>query len=151
MKDDLFEIEGEILLEDDSEMLIEDTPDNNDGELLISDDEETFFSLDPVYDSNDLVENTDIGNSETNQQINNEVFNLQNDLEDLSYNALEVENVGENDESSNDDEILESMQIIQRNVKTGFDNLSLIGSVQTGLISFGIGAIIIYCYIGRFK
>ena len=150
MEDDLISGEEELLLDNESDMLVEDTPDQSDGDLLFSEDEETLFTIDPVSDSNDLTGSADNGNIEAGQQISDEVFDLQNDLETVRESATEAEKVGMN-ESSNDEQILQSLQIIQRNVKTGFDNLSLMGSVQVGLISFGIGAIIIYCYIGRFK
>ena len=151
MEDELLEGGEELLFDNESDMLVEETPDNSDGEIILSEDEEGLFTLDPVSDSNDPSESSDTGSTSTDQQIGDEVFNLQNDLEDLRDIVSDVPEVGADAESSNDDEILQSLQIIQRNVKTGFDNLSLMGSVQVGLISFGIGAIIIYCYIGRFK
>lgn len=150
MEDELLEGGEEILFDNESDMLVEETPDNSDGELLFSEDEESLFSLDSVNDGNDLTESANTGNTSADQQISNEILNIKNDLESVEEASAEPERVGV-DESSNDEEILQSLQIIQRNVKTGFDNLSLMGSVQVGLISFGIGAIIIYCYIGRFK
>ena len=133
------------------ELLIEETPEyNSDGDLLFSEDEETLFSVDPVDNSNDPTESANNGSAETNQSPSDEILNIQNDLETVGETSAEPEKVSA-DELSNDEDILQSLQIIQRNVKTGFDNLSLMGSVQVGLISFGIGAIIIYCYIGRFK
>lgn len=150
MEDDLLEGGDELLLDNEQELLIEETPEHNDGDLLLSEDEEALFSLDSIDSGNDLVESSDSGSVEPDHQIGNEIHNISNDLESVEESAAEPEKVGA-DESSNDEEILQSLQIIQRNVKTGFDNLSLMGSVQVGLISFGIGAIIIYCYIGRIK
>lgn len=150
MEDELLEGGEELLLDNESDILVEETPNTSDGELLFSEDEETLFTLDLVNDSNDLSESADTGNLQAGQQIGNEILNSSNDLETVEESVAEPEKVGL-DESSNDEEILQSLQIIQRNVKTGFDNLSLMGSVQVGLISFGIGAIIIYCYIGRFR
>lgn len=150
MEDDLLEGGEEILFDNESDILVEETPDKSDGDLLFSEDEETLFNLDPVSDNNDLVESSNTGSTETDHQIGDEILNIQNDLETVEESSAEPEKVGV-DEFSNDEEILQSLQIIQRNVKTGFDNLSLMGSVQVSLISFGIGAIIIYCYIGRFK
>lgn len=150
MEDDLLEGGDELLLDNEQELLIEETPEYNDGDLLFNEDEETLFSVDTVGNSADLTESADTGSTETDQQIGNEILNISDDLETVGESAAEPERVGA-DESSSDEEILQSLQIIQRNVKTGFDNLSLMGSVQVGLISFGIGAIIIYCYIGRFK
>lgn len=151
MEDELLEGGEELLLDNESDILVEETPDQSDGDLILSEEEEALFTLDPVNDSNDLIESTDPGSVEANQQVGDEIFNIQNDLETVEGNNQESEQVGVDGETSNDEEILQSLQIIQRNVKTGFDNLSLIGSVQVGLISFGIGAIIIYCYIGRIK
>ena len=151
MEDELLEGGEELLLDNESDILVEETPDQSDGDLILSEDEDALFTLDPVNDSNDLIESTDPGSVEANQQVGDEIFNIQNDLETVEGNNQESEQVGVDGETSNDEEILQSLQIIQRNVKTGFDNLSLIGSVQVGLISFGIGAIIIYCYIGRIK
>lgn len=150
MEGELFEDGEELLLDNESDVLVEETIENGDGDLILSEDEEALFTLDPVLDNNDLTENADNGNSEANQQISDEILDIQTNLEAVDENAAEPEKVGVED-SSNDEDVLESLQIIQRNVKTGFDNLSLMGSVQVGLISFGIGAIIIYCYIGRFK
>lgn len=150
MDDEILEGGEEILFDNQSDMLVEETPDQSDGDLLFSEDEESLFSLDPVDSGNDLVESSDSGSVEADHQIDNEVLNIPNNLESVEERAAEPEKVGV-DESSSDEEILQSLQIIQRNVKTGFDNLSLMGSVQVGLISFGLGAIIIYCYIGRFK
>lgn len=150
MEDDLLEGGDELLLDNEQELLIEETPENNDGDLLFNEDEETLFSLDPIDNSNDITGSADTGSSETTHQIGDEILNISNDLETVEESASEPERVGA-DDSSNDEEILQSLQIIQRNVKTGFDNLSLMGSVQVSLISFGIGAIIIYCYIGRIK
>lgn len=150
MEDELLEGGEELLLDNESDMLVEETSDQGDCDLILSEDEETLFTLDPVSDSNDFTENADTGNSEANQQISDEILNIQTNLENVEDNTTEPEKVGV-DDASNDEEVLQSLQIIQRNVKTGFDNLSLMGSVQVGLISFGIGAIIIYCYIGRFK
>lgn len=151
MEDDLLETSDELLLDNEQELLIEETPEyNSDGDLLFSEDEETLISVDPVDNSNDPTESANNGSAETNQSSSDALLNIQNDLEVVDESAADPERVGA-DDSSNDDEILQSLQIIQRNVKTGFDNLSLMGSVQVGLISFGIGAIIIYCYIGRFK
>lgn len=150
MGDDLVEGEEELLLDNESEMLVEETPDQIDGDLILSEDEENLFTLDPVDNNNDLVENTDTEIIGADQQISDEILDIQTNLENVEENAAELEKVGVVD-SSNDEEVLQSLQIIQRNVKTGFDNLSLMGSVQVSLISFSIGAIIIYFYIGRFK
>ena len=150
MEDDLLEGGEELLLDNEQEILIEETPDASDGELIFSEDEESLSTLDPVSDSNDLTGSANTGSTETAQPVSDAILNISNDLEAVEESAAEPERVGA-DDSSNDEEILQSLQIIQQNVKTGFDNLSLMGSVQVGLISFGIGAIIIYCYIGRFK
>lgn len=150
MEDDLLEGGNELLLDNEQELLIEETPEYTDGDLLLSEDEENLFSLDPVNNSADITGSADIGSAETDQRVSDAILDIQNDLETVEESDEEPERVGV-DESSNDEDILQSLQIIQRNVKTGFDNLSLMGSVQVGLISFGIGAIIIYCYIGRFR
>lgn len=150
MEDELLEDEDELLLDNEQELLIEETPHYNDGDLLLSEDEETLFSADPVNNSSDHSGSSDTGSIETTQPVSDALLNIQNDLETVEESVADPERVGV-DDSSNDEDILQSLQIIQRNVKTGFDNLSLMGSVHVGLISFGIGAIIIYCYIGRFK
>ena len=150
MEDEMLEGGDELLLDNESDILVEETPASSDGDLILSEDEENLFTLDPVSDSNDILEGANTGNTETNQPVSDAILNIQDDLETVAEIAIEPERVGV-DELSNDEEILQSLQIIQKNVKTGFDNLSLMGSVQVGLISFGIGAIIIYCYIGRFK
>lgn len=150
MEDDLLEGGEELLLDNEPDILVEETPDQSAGDLLFNEDEEALFTLDTVDNSNDIIESADTGSSETTQHISDEILNLQNDMETVEESSPEPELVGA-DGSSSDEDILQSLQIIQRNVKTGFDNLSLMGSVQVGLISFGIGAIIIYCYIGRFK
>lgn len=146
------EIEGEIILDDSEELqddVIEDvfTPDENilfeeieTGDLI----EENTPIVDDVDDYIDTIENIAEGDIGNDIETYNEIRNLQDDLE-----SQVIEGGGSED--SIDNEILESLQITQQNIKTGFDNLSLLGTVEVGLTAFGIGAIIIYCYIGRFR
>lgn len=146
------EIEGEIILDDSEELqdeVVEDvfTPDENilfeeieTGDLI----EENTPIVDDVDDYIDTLENIAEGDIGNDIETYNEIRNLQNDLE-----SQVIEGGGSED--SIDNEILESLQITQQNIKTGFDNLSLLGTVEVGLTAFGIGAIIIYCYIGRFR
>lgn len=146
------EIEGEIILDDSEELqdeVVEDvfTPDENilfeeieTGDLI----EENTPIVDDVDDYIDTLENITDGDIGNDIETYNEIRNLQNDLE-----SQVIEGGGSED--SIDNEILESLQITQQNIKTGFDNLSLLGTVEVGLTAFGIGAIIIYCYIGRFR
>lgn len=154
MEDDYIVAEGE-LLDDSPEVLSEETQYNNTGE--IKSDEESIFISDDINSDNDLVEDTSSADIEGHSQVSDEVLNFQDSIQ----NVTEPMQVGADPESDpeqqdmisgeNSEQILASLQIVQRNVKTGFDNLSLIGSVQVGLTAFLIGAVIIYCYIGRFK
>lgn len=146
------EIEGEIILDDEEELqdeVIEDvfTPDENilfeeieTGDLI----EENTPIVSDVNNYIDTVENITAGDIGNDIETYNEIRNLQNDMESQVTE-------GGGSEDSIDNEILESLQISQQNIKTGFDNLSLLGTVEVGLTAFGIGAIIIYCYIGRFR
>lgn len=144
------DLEGEIILDD-----IEDLQEEISNDVFTPDEELLFQEIDTgelIEENNPIVsdvdnyinsvENTDFGDNGTISELYNEIRDIQNNMESEMI---------EGDSKTIDNDILESLQISQQNIKTGFDNLSLLGTVNVGITAFGIGAIIIYCYIGRFR
>ena len=150
------DLEIDEFLEEDTESdLVDDVAVSSNPELLIDDSDYLFEEVQPNEQENNLtpvdfddytdsLQSVTEGDSSNNSAVSNEIFNIADGL----ANSVKSEN-GEDEQS--EDDVLDSILITQQNIKTGFDNLTLIGSVQTGLTAFGIGAIIIYCFIGRFK
>lgn len=144
--------ENEIILNDDAELIEEGELDN---QLDIIDEglEENLEEISDIFDTgssdNDSLQNSYIDDSGENRELYSEVFNSQDNME---ANINNVESLAEGQSETNSEiDYSDTLAIIQQNEKIGFDNLTLIGTVQTGLIAFGIGSIIIYCYIGRIK
>lgn len=136
------EISGEILLD------TEDALTEEDNNLFVTNEiqeiNDTPVDFDTYYD---LVEDSSESDNINDGQLHNEIHDIPFNMETLS----DSENVNEERENDNSDSILESLLVSQQNIKTGFDNLSLISSVQLGITSFAVGAIIIYCFIGKIR
>lgn len=147
-------IEDEILVGDSDDILI----DGDISDPVLTNEEETLF-IDSDSNDSDLVmdespnfvypEEIDLSNDEAIVPQNNLAADLQGFTDSLT--GTEHSEGDQDTETETSSEVMDSLSIIQQNVKTGFDNLSLIGTVNVGLMSFSIGVLIIYCYIGRFR
>ena len=135
--------EGEIILDTEDALTLEE------NDLFVANEIQEITDT-PVdfNDYLDLIEDADQPDNTNDGTLFDEIHDIQANLENVNQ---EEEQRSEEQEDDNSDDILQSLLITQQNIKTGFDNLSLIGSVQIGLIAFGIGAIIVYCYIGNIK
>lgn len=135
--------EGEILLDTDDALTLEE------NDLFVANEIQEITDT-PVdfNDYLDLIEDANQPDSSNDGTLFDEIHDIQTNLENVNQEEAQR---SEEQEDDNSDDILQSLLITQQNIKTGFDNLSLIGSVQIGLIAFGIGAIIVYCYIGNIK
>lgn len=135
--------EGEILLDTDDDL----TLDENDLFVANEIQEITDTPVD-FNDYLDLIEDSNQSDSANDGTLSDEVHDIQVNMENVNTGE---EQRSEEQADDNSGDILQTLLITQQNVKTGFDNLSLIGSVQIGLIAFGLGAVIIFCYIGNIK
>lgn len=156
---DLEELEIENL--DDTSDLVDD-PVIIEG--LIEDEQAINQPVEQVETGELLEEDQEIENYDT--QNNPDLEEVIEDLEEISNNSIGVDQVGDSSDQTQDEtpstydlediyqqneEIIATLDVINRNVKTTGDNISLIGSVISMVLCLFLGGFIIYCFLFRVR
>lgn len=115
------------------------------GELLEEDQENEIYDTE---NNEDIEEVIDVLEEISNDSIADQVGDssvLNQDQED-TQSTYTLEDIYQQN-----DHIITTLEVINRNVKTTGDNISLIGSVISMVLCLFLGGFIIYCFLFRVR
>lgn len=122
------------------------------GELLVEDEqlqEET--AVDPEYLAPDAPdsgsESVDI--VEESASLPGEILDTSPDMVGLGGDTDNDSNEGSAEQTVDNEEILQVLQIIQQQQKIGFQNVTLVLTVHTALLCFIIGGLVIWSFLHK--